>query len=163
MIFLGIGSSIGEAETIFVSAEKFLEKNGVFVLKKSTIYKNPPFGGIAKNEFSNAVWGVKMKSNKLLNSQAMIEEAKKLLSLCKKCEIFHGRDLEKEKWSDRTLDIDILMFDSLILRQENLKIPHQEIPNRCFVLQPWSEIVSLSFVIPIHGNLQNLLKKVSHI
>lgn len=158
MIFLALGSSIGNAETIFASAKKFLEKEGVKVLQKSDILKNPPFGGVAKNEFSNAVWEIELASN-FENSE--IPKVEKLLQICKQCEAEHGRDFEKEKWADRPLDLDILMFNDLISEQKDLKIPHSEIPNRIFVLLPWSEIVPSDFEIPVYGNLQNLLKKLN--
>ncbi len=136
MIYLGVGSSIGNAEEIFSSAEKFLKKNGVFVIKKSKIYKNPPMGGVAENEFSNAVWEVEFfKKTKNLRYSA-----KRLLKILKKCEKAHGRNLSAPKWSDRTLDLDILIFDNLSLKTKNLIIPHPEIDNRDFVLKPLREI-----------------------
>lgn len=146
MIYLGIGSSIGNAEEIFDSAEKFLEERGILVTKKSRIYKNSPLGGVAKNQFSNAVWEVKAD---ILPT--------KFLEILKSCEIVHGRDLGAKKWSDRPLDLDILMFDELILDTKNLKIPHPEIQNRDFVLKPWMEIVDEDFEIPNLGKLQNLI------
>lgn len=157
MIFLGVGSSIGKAQALFLSAEKYLEEAGIKVIKKSKIYKNPPLGGVAQNEFSNAVWQIQLPNDFEKNE---IENAKKLLKICKKGEAKHGRDFKNEKWSDRTLDLDILMLNQLVLNDEDLKIPHPEIKKRDFVLLPWSELVFDDFEIPIHGNLHNLLKLV---
>lgn len=157
MIFLGLGSSVGDAEKIFESVEDFLAKNDIDVLQKSKILINPPLGGVAQNEFSNAVWAVDVSANFL---GTVVEQAQKLLQICKACEKAHGRNLNAKRWSDRSLDLDILMFDDLVLDTEDLKIPHPEIKNRDFVLLPWAEIVSSDFELPIHGNLHNLSKSV---
>ncbi|MDH3324916.1 MAG: 2-amino-4-hydroxy-6-hydroxymethyldihydropteridine diphosphokinase [Candidatus Peregrinibacteria bacterium] len=148
MIFLSLGSSIGNAEKIFRSTEEFLENSNIKVLKKSQILKNPPLGEVAKNEFSNAVWQIE--------TDVTPEE---LLKTLKSCETTHGRDLDAERWSDRLLDLDILTFNNEIINTETLKIPHPEIPNRIFVLQPWSEIVDENFKIPKFGTLKSLLTR----
>lgn len=152
MIYLGIGSSIGVAQEIFESAQIFLEKKKIKVLKKSKILKNPPLTNEAQNEFSNAVWEI-----------ACDWSPTELLEVLKEAEILAGRDLEAKRWSDRVLDLDILTMGDLILKTEKLTIPHSEIPNRIFVLVPWAELVSTDFEIPLHGNLQKCLKKIQKV
>jgi 2-amino-4-hydroxy-6-hydroxymethyldihydropteridine diphosphokinase len=146
MIFLGLGSSIGNAEKIFQSAEKALGLANVKVVQKSNILKNPPVGGIAKNEFSNAVWQVETALSPV-----------ELLKVSQQVEEEHGRTREK-RWEDRTLDIDILIFHEEIVNADNLKIPHPQIANRLFVLQPLSELVDENFEIPTLGALGNLFE-----
>jgi len=170
MIFLGIGSSIGNAEEIFKSTEVFLKKHGVIILKKSKILKNPPIGGVAKNEFSNAVWQIifeksilfkfsqnenpltkiilkKLKKTKKKYQKVLQKEALMLLKILQECEDFHDRKREK-KWDDRSLDLDILMYHELDCETEKLTVPHSEIQNRDFVKIPWKEIVDENFEIP---------------
>ena len=60
-VFIALGSSIGDAEAIFLSTELFLEKKDVQVLKKSKVLRNAPYGGVAKNEFINAVWEIRFE------------------------------------------------------------------------------------------------------
>jgi 2-amino-4-hydroxy-6-hydroxymethyldihydropteridine diphosphokinase len=150
MIFLGVGSSIGNAEEIFLAAEKFLHGNNVFVMKKSSILKNPPFGGVAKNEFSNAVWEISVP-------ERMTPEA--LLVVLKNAEKSAGRNLQALRWSDRILDLDILIFNDEIIEADALTIPHPEISKREFVLHPLAELVDENFEIPTLGVLKSLLKK----
>ncbi len=157
MIFIALGSSIGNSENIFASTEKHLKQEGITILQKSKIFKNPPLGNIAKNEFSNAVWEIKINQEK---EKRVSLQAETLLSILKNCEIAHGRDIKNKKWSDRPLDLDILMFNDLILKTKSLTIPHKEIPNRIFVLKPWSELVDQDFNIPKQGSLQKLLKGI---
>ncbi len=147
MIFLGLGSSIGDAKKTFKKVEKMLIHARVKILKKSKIFKNPPQGGIAKNEFSNAVWQIETEI-----------VPNRLLDLLQAIELKLGRTHEK-KWDDRTIDLDILIWGNKIWRYENLEIPHPEIPNRVFVLKPLSELVDENFEIPTFGTLRTLLKK----
>jgi len=144
MIFIGLGSSLGNAEKIFKSAEQALELLNVHVMKKSNILRNPPFGGVAKNEFSNAVWQIETD-----------QSPEALLTILHAVEEEHGRTRET-RWADRTLDLDILIFDAVIMNTDKLTIPHSRIANRKFVLQPLRELVDENFEIPTLGLLGTL-------
>ena len=167
-IFIGLGSSLGDAETTFRTSEQFLSQKGIQVLKKSKNLLNEPYGGVAKNKFTNAVWQIdfpltaweKINFVLLPDKYKKIKKSFKLLKILQQCENFCGR-VRNKKWEDRTLDLDILMFDDLILEKRKLKIPHPEISKRDFVLKPWLEIVDESFVIPRFGSLKNCLEKLN--
>ncbi len=135
-VLIALGSSIGDAEAIFESAEKFLDENGLEIIKKSKNHKFPPYGGVAKNEFTNAVWEIEIQGLK----EFSYDKARKFLNLLQKCEDHHGRTREKQ-WGDRTLDIDILTFGNLECNTTQLTIPHAEIQKRDFVLIPLREIL----------------------
>ena len=163
MIFIALGSSIGNAENIFRNTAIWLELHGIEVIKKSKILKNPPLGTAAQNEFSNAVWEIEFretiweKINWILlpKSRRFRLKAFKLLKLLQQCERDHGR-VKTERWADRPLDLDILMFHELALNTSRLTIPHSEISKRDFVLQPWRAIVDDGFEIPNLGLLKDL-------
>lgn len=167
MIFIGLGSSIGDAEKTFNQAQLFLEEHKIKVLKKSKILKNPPFGGIAKNEFSNAVWALSFKEtrwekiNWILLPQWRRQQLKayKLLTILQRCENQLGRSREK-RWDDRTLDLDLLMFHQHTSKRKKLIIPHPGITERSFVLHPWQEIVDEDFQIPRFGLIKDLIKNL---
>ena len=164
MIFIALGSSVGDAENTFNSAQLWLEQHGLQVIKKSTNLNNPPCGGVAQNDFTNAVWQIEFLETKweqinwclLPQRRRWHLKAKKLLNLLQQCENAHGR-VRTKRWDDRTLDLDILQFHQLQYCSKKLKIPHPEIPKRVFVLQPWSEIVDEDFCIPKFGRLTELL------
>ena len=59
-----------------------------------------------------------------------------------KIESFLGRIRGEERYSSRLIDIDILLFDDMIIDEENLKIPHPLIQDRRFVLVPLCEIAA---------------------
>jgi len=144
MIFIGLGSSIGDAEKIFRSAEVSLEKKNIHVVGKSNILLNPPYGGVAKNDFSNAVWQIETDFT-----------PEELLKVLQAVENEHERVREK-RWSDRTLDLDILIFNDEVMKTDNLIIPHPGIANRPFVLEPLTQLVDENFEIPTLGALRNL-------
>jgi 7,8-dihydro-6-hydroxymethylpterin-pyrophosphokinase len=168
MIFIGVGSSIGEAQTQFTQAELDLKSKGVEVIKKSTLMVNPPQGGVAKNDFTNAVWHIEFPETKwekanwclLPASRRQKLKAYKLLKVLQWVEDQAHRTRSK-RWEDRTLDLDILMFHQLILRQQRLLIPHPRIPERDFVLRPWEELVDKEFEIPKFGRVSELIKSLT--
>jgi len=169
MIFIGLGSSIGNAQNTFNQVPLFLEKQGVTILKKSKNLKNPAVGGVAQNEFTNAVWQLEFKETPwekvnwvlLPTKRRTYLKAQKLLKILQQCEHHLGRTREK-RWDDRTLDLDILMFNDLILHKKKLTLPHPEITKRSFVLLPWREIVDEDFSIPKFGLLTTLIKSLKN-
>jgi len=73
-----------------------------------------------------------------------------------------GRKRE-EKWGPRTIDLDILFYDDLVIESESLTVPHPDLENRIFVLLPLFEIAP-DFRHPVTGKsaarmLSELLKK----
>lgn len=174
--FIGLGSSIGNAVSIFDSAEVWLSQHGICIEQKSSLLRTKPFGGVAKNEFANAVWRVTLTEK--TENQALHDLVRYVFQQLKACEVVHGRDLSADRWSDRPLDLDILMigdldrvflledielFSGYTLKTPQISIPHVGIPDRDFVLRPWKEITSDDFVIPGYGSLKNLLEMLESV
>ncbi len=63
-----------------------------------------------------------------------------LLNAIKEIEMIMGRKSEKMRWAPRVIDIDILVYDDVVLDEELLHIPHLEILNRLFMLQPLADV-----------------------
>ncbi len=63
-----------------------------------------------------------------------------VLDILNRIEDKHGRDRSVGKFSSRTLDLDLLLYDNLILNEPHLKLPRPEILEYAFVLQPLAEI-----------------------
>ena len=130
MIFLGLGSNMGNRLQNLTSAIDLLLKNGVEVMKRSSIYETDAWGYTHQASFLNMV----IAGNTKFNPQ-------ELLGICLDIEAQLGRE-RIEKWGPRIIDIDILLFDDLILHTDNLIIPHPLFASRKFVLEPLSEIAS---------------------
>lgn len=128
-VFLGLGSNLGiRNDYLRVATEMLQADEKVNVIQASTIIETEPVGVIAKGLFLNQVVEIETEY-----------EPVELLNRCLEIENSQGR-IRERKWDSRTLDIDILFFGKLVLHTESLQIPHPEIQQRAFVLQPMVEI-----------------------
>ena len=128
-IFLGIGTNLGDRETNLKIAVGRIEENIGHVIKSSSVFETEPWGFKTDNQFLNMVVKVetKLTPSEVLDSILMIET---LL----------GRTRGVKQYSSRVIDIDILLYEDLILNEKNLKIPHPLMHERKFVLVPLCEI-----------------------
>jgi len=128
-VYLGLGSNVGDREEYIQQTLYVLEKTpGITVTKVSSIYETEPEGDSEQPMFLNAVCGIKttLAPRKLMEELRSIEDTL-------------GRDRAIE-WGPRTIDIDILLYDDLIVSEDDLQIPHPLMHERGFVLSPLSEI-----------------------
>lgn len=126
--YISIGSNLGDRKENCAHAIKLIERNGITVRKQSQMYETEP-------------WGIKDQP-KFINMAIEVETDKKpeeLLRVLKEIEKKVGRT-ETVKWGPRVIDLDILFYDDLILKTENLEIPHPLLHERDFVLKPLCEI-----------------------
>ena len=126
--YIGIGSNLGSREENCERAIKLLIENGITIVKRSSMIETEP-------------WGVKEQPD-FINMAVEIETALKpdsLLHLLKNIEIEAGR-LPTSHWGPRIIDLDILLYDDLIIKTSELEIPHPHISEREFVLKPLAEI-----------------------
>lgn len=135
--FLSLGSSTGDRAGYLDSAiEKLRATRGIEVKKVSSFLETAPYGGVAKNAFLNCAAEIET----CLSPHGLLKEINRIEEEC-------GR-VRKERWGDRTLDIDIIFFGDKILCDDDLIIPHPDYPNRDFVLKPLKEIAA-DFVCPL--------------
>jgi 2-amino-4-hydroxy-6-hydroxymethyldihydropteridine diphosphokinase len=128
IVYISIGSNLGDREENCAHAIKLLKENGITVKKQSSMHETEP-------------WGVKDQP-KFINMAVEVETDKKpeeLLRVLKEIEKEIGRT-ETTKWGPRVIDLDILFYDDLILKTPVLEIPHPLLQERDFVLKPLSEI-----------------------
>lgn len=136
-VILSLGSSDGDKKATLDGAVKALGAlDGVTVLKISDYIETAPYGGAAKNTFLNCA----VKAECLLSPRELLNKIHLI-------ESNFGR-VRKERWDDRTLDIDIVFFDNKIIAKEGLCVPHPDYKNRTFVLTPLKQIVP-DFVCPL--------------
>jgi 2-amino-4-hydroxy-6-hydroxymethyldihydropteridine diphosphokinase len=135
-VFLGLGSNLGDRDNYLQMAITCLQENkNIQVVQQSSVIETDPVGEIEQGAFLNQV--VEIETNL---------EPLELLAFCLRTEKLHGR-VRTKKWGPRTIDIDILSFDNLVIQFDGLELPHSEMHNRMFVLQPLSEIAP-SFIHP---------------
>lgn len=127
--YLSLGSSEGDKNKYLDFAVQSLKKDGnIKNVRESKRYETPPYGEVAKNWFLNSC----VECDTLYTP-------KQLLAAINRIEEDGGR-VRLEHWADRTLDIDIVFYDDLIAEDKNLCIPHPDMHNRMFVIEPLMDL-----------------------
>lgn len=137
---------MGDRARNLSEALSFLQSNGVFIERLSSIYETAPVGP-RQRKFYNLC----LKAR----SEFFAEE---LLILLKDIENAMGRKKTK-RWGERIIDIDILFFGKNDFESAKLTIPHKEIKNRLFVLAPLNEIAPDFKCATLGGSVKNFLKR----
>ncbi len=126
---IGIGSNVGNRinniKSAIASVNNLADSK---VEKVSSLYETLPFGDVKQNNFFNAV----IKIFTALNPKELFTELKNI-------EQKLGR-IKREKWGPREIDLDILLFNDLIISDEIITLPHKGIIYRDFVMIPLIEI-----------------------
>lgn len=129
MIILGLGSNIGDKEANILTAIKFLSDNKDIIIDKvSALYRTEPVGVKDQPEFLNAVISIKTALS-----------PHELLKACLSTEQKMGR-VRIKRWGPRNVDIDILMYNDVVLDSQDLNLPHPRLCERNFVLIPLADI-----------------------
>ncbi|MCZ6626271.1 MAG: 2-amino-4-hydroxy-6-hydroxymethyldihydropteridine diphosphokinase [Deltaproteobacteria bacterium] len=148
-VYIGIGSNLGKKKENFLEAlARIANIPNSKIIKESSLYESEPLGE-SKQWYVNGVIEIETELRPEL-----------LLKKFKNIERAMGRKKVRKRWGARIIDLDILLFETLILEKRSLKIPHPEIPNRKFVLIPLSEIAP-QVIHPVLGKtISELLIKV---
>lgn len=136
-VYIGIGTNIEPRFDRMEHALLELDALAPLILK-SSIYETAPVGHLDQPNFLNAV--VMLKTD--LQPQELLIELEEM-------EQELGRR-HRERWHEREIDFDILLYDKEIVSLDHLRIPHPEMHNRKFVLEPLAEIAP-DVVHPVLG------------
>jgi 2-amino-4-hydroxy-6-hydroxymethyldihydropteridine diphosphokinase len=128
-IFLGLGTDRGDKMLNLERAIGMIADTVGLVFKRSSVYSTEPWGFTDDQYFLNMVVGIKTN---LVPAE--------LLVAIKGIEKELGRHNRGEGYQPRIIDIDILFYDDMIFKSEDLSIPHPLLQDRRFVLVPLAEI-----------------------
>ena len=150
--YIAFGSNMGEKETYIRDAIEQLQESRYFRnMKVSEFFYSAPYGGVEQDNFVNGV----------LEVETMLEPYE-LLDFLHELEKKANR-VREIHWGPRTLDLDIIFYDDLILDEEELQIPHKDMKNRDFVLIPLAQLAGYKrhpvFLVTVDEMASNLKER----
>ena len=145
--YLGVGSNMGDRMEYINQAINAIEvQDDTRVVHVSSLIETKPYGGVVQDDFLNGCIAIDT-----------LKEPEELLDFLMDVEAQAGR-VRTIHWGPRTLDLDILMYDDLVMNERRLTIPHKEMHKRLFVLEPLEEIAPY-LMHPLLGQTITQLKE----
>ena len=135
---IALGGNIGNSQATFEKALVALADRGVEVQAMSSVISTAPMGAVAGDVFSNAAATVSTK----LSAGDLLQTLHEVEAECGRVRTVH--------WGPRSLDLDLLLYDDLVIDSEVLVVPHPSMWYRRFVLAPLNEIAA-ERIHPIFG------------
>ena len=134
-VYLGLGSNLGDRQANIERAIELISERVGEVIRRSSLIETEPWGFESENKFLNGV----ILCETTLTPRQVLRKTQKI-----------ERDMGRKKktspsaksriYSDRGIDIDILLYDDLTVDEPDLKIPHPLMQEREFVMIPLKEI-----------------------
>ena len=130
-IYFGLGTNLGDKERNLLLAVQNIEERIGKAISLSAFYTTAPWGFTSENTFLNAALCVETQLAPL-----------EILKITQEIEYEMGRTHKSVNgaYSDRVIDIDLLLYDDLVLDTPELKLPHSLMQERDFVMHPLAEI-----------------------
>ncbi len=130
-VYLSLGSNIGNRRQFIKDAIGLIDERVGKVIRQSSLIETGPWGFTSPNRFINACVACKtrLSPHKVLVTTQEIEK-----------KMGRREKSNNGEYHDRTIDIDILLYDDVAIREPGLTIPHPRMKEREFVMKPLSEI-----------------------
>lgn len=129
MAYIALGSNMGNRRAYLDGAVKALSDDEMCnVVRVSDYIETKPYGGVEQDDFLNGMAAVET----LYSPEELLDKLHELETAAKRERLVH--------WGPRTLDLDIILYDDIIMQTEKLTIPHIEMRKRSFVLIPLAQI-----------------------
>ena len=150
VVYLALGANQGNRRRSMVTAAALLAERAGDVLSISSFYETEPWGFVSDNIFLNAA--LKLRTSL---------SPRELLAMTQEIEKELGRQQKSDgEYHDRPIDIDILLYDDLVMDTPELVIPHPLMLQRRFVMDPLVEIAP-AVIHPVeHRRLDELMKQL---
>lgn len=147
--YIGLGANLNQPVQQLQQAIRALQQlPSSELIAVSSLYGSKPMGPQDQPDYVNAV--------AVLDTTL---EAEALLDALQQIEQLHGRQRKAERWGPRTLDLDILLYGTLVINSSRLTVPHYGLHQREFVLYPLYEIAP-QLQLPDGTVLSSLLAQV---
>ena len=135
-VYLGLGSNIDPEDNLHLGVAELRRRYGDIEL--SAVYRSRAVG---------------FDGDDFLNLVARFESEESPLSICEEIEVIHnlaGRDRSGGKWEARSLDIDLLLYNDMVVDEHPVRVPRDDILEYSFVLRPLAELAP-ELVHPVTG------------
>lgn len=126
--YVALGSNLGDRKANLEEAVSCVAAVGIKVVKVSSWLETEPYGVTDQPMFMNGVMQVETEKSPL-------ELLRTLLAI----ELDMGR-VRKRHWGERNIDLDLLLYEDVVMTSKELNLPHPDMQNRDFVLVPLVEI-----------------------
>lgn len=151
-VLLAFGSNLGDrGETIRAAQQMLANVPGIANLDASPL----------RETIALTLEGPDPNAPRYLNGVAAADttlDPHELLDVMQRVEIEFGR-VREERWGDRTLDIDLILFGGKVVSDDRLHVPHPRAHERDFVLAPWLDLDPAA-VLMGHGRVAELLARI---
>ena len=149
IVYIALGSNLNmPIQQLNLAIQAMADLPDTEIKKVSSLYQSQPLGPQDQPDYVNAVACLETGLSPLA-----------LLDALQNIENEQGR-IRLRRWGERTLDLDILLYDNQIIHNERLTVPHYDMQNREFVIVPLYE-VSPELILPDGVSLQQLVKRFS--
>ena len=135
-VYLGLGSNIDPENNLHLGVRELRARYGDVEL--SAVYRSKAIG---------------FEGDDFLNLVARFESNDSPQAICEQIELIHnlsGREREGEKWESRPLDIDLLLYNDLVIDEQPVRVPRDDVLKYSFVLRPLAELEP-DLVHPVTG------------
>lgn len=151
-VLLAFGANLGDrGETIFAAQRELAATAGIAGFQASAL----------RETIALTPEGPDPDAPRYLNGIAVAETTltpHELLDIMQAAEDRHGR-VRHERWGDRTLDIDLILYGGKVIADDRLTVPHPRAHERDFVLSPWLDF-DPDAVLMGHGRVAELLRRI---
>lgn len=148
-VYLSGGSNMGDRERHLREAEEAIRADEKCrMLRMSDLIETSPYGGVEQDDFLNCA----MELETLYTPKMLLEKLHEI-------EHAHGRE-RKIHWGPRTLDLDILFYEDCVMYTEELIIPHADMHNRRFVLEPLMQIAPYTEHPVLHKSVRQMYEEL---
>ena len=142
--YIALGSNLGDKEKNLQRAIMLLMQQGIDVEKVSSFISTEPYGVTDQPQFLNAVCRVRTTLTPLA-----------LLDVLLATELAMGR-VRLRHWGERNIDLDLLLYEDVVMDVPRLRLPHPDMQNRDFVLLPLAEIAPELVHPTLHKTIKEL-------
>ena len=146
--YLALGSNLGDKEANLRRALELLQQRGVEVVKTSSFICTEPYGVTDQPQFLNGVCEVRTSLEPLELLQTLLEIEQEM-----------GR-VRLRHWGERNIDLDLLLYEDVVMDTPELILPHPDMQNRDFVLLPLAEIAPELIHPVLHKNMRELKEEL---